>query len=131
MGQSLLTKLSADVPFPDLGKEGKNARRMSGSVGSLISTSESDGTHDKLSFYRDEWAIGHTIVRLLRLAVINEKGGGSTGKVEVGFETFTKARWFTVIWLVTSRPFISSVYKSHALVHAEPVCSIFRHAHVT
>ena len=44
---SPLQKVSADVRFPDLGMEGKNARRMSGSVVGPISSRESGESNDK------------------------------------------------------------------------------------
>ena len=42
-----LQKVSADVRFPDLGTEGKNARRMSDSVPGPISSRESGESNDK------------------------------------------------------------------------------------
>ena len=42
-----LQKMSADVRFPDLGTEGKDARRMSGSVPGPISSRESGESNDK------------------------------------------------------------------------------------
>ena len=46
MMQPLSQKVSADVRVPDLGTEGKNARRMSGSVVGPISSRESGETND-------------------------------------------------------------------------------------
>ena len=44
---SPLQNVSADVRFPDLGTESKNAERMSGSVVGLISSRESGEPNDK------------------------------------------------------------------------------------
>ena len=44
---SPLQKVSADVRFPDLGTEGKDARRMSGSVVGPMSSRESGESKDK------------------------------------------------------------------------------------
>ena len=41
-------KFSADVRFPDLETEGKNAKRMSGSVTGLKSINKSDESNDNL-----------------------------------------------------------------------------------
>ena len=46
---SPLQGLSADVRFPNLGTEDKNAKRMSSSVVGLTSSSESDESNDNLN----------------------------------------------------------------------------------
>ena len=43
-------KLSTDVHFPDLGTEFKKARRMSGSIVGLISSSDSDESNNNVKF---------------------------------------------------------------------------------
>ena len=47
LAHSPLQKVSADVCFPELGTEGKNARRMSDSVVGPISSRESGESNDK------------------------------------------------------------------------------------
>ena len=52
---SPLQKLSADVRFPDLGTEGKNEKRMSGSVLGLIPSSGSEVYMQITDYGREAW----------------------------------------------------------------------------